>query len=79
MPWRTISGGERPAMIDAIEQDLAGIRSQCAGDQVEERALAGAIGTDHGGERTVGEIERDIVGRLDAAERFGKRAYLQHG
>jgi hypothetical protein len=57
-----------PGQVEAVEQDLAGVRPQRAGDQVEERALAGAVGADHGGERTIGEVERDIVRRLDAAE-----------
>jgi hypothetical protein len=57
-----------PGHVDAIEQDLAGVGPQRAGYQVEECALAGAIGTDHGRQRTVGEIKRNIVGRLDAAE-----------
>ena len=70
MPWRTISGGERPADVDAVEQDRPESGPQRAGDQIEERALAGAVGADHGGERTVGKVERDIVGRLDAAEGF---------
>src|SRR5437588_307293 len=65
--------------VAAVEQDLAGVRPQRAGDQVEERALAGAVGTDHGGERAISKVERDVVRRLDAAERFGKGAYLQHG
>ena len=72
-------GRRAPGHIDAVEQDLTGIRLQRAGDQVEERALAGAVRADHGGERTVGKIERDVVGRLDAAERFGEPADLQHG
>ena len=72
-------GRRAPGQIDAIEQDLAGIRLQRAGDQIEERALARAIGADDGGQRTVGEIERDVVGRLDAAEGFRERANLQHG
>src|SRR6185369_4260154 len=65
--------------FNAIEQNGAGIRLQRAGDQVEERALAGAVRADHGRERAVGEFERDVVRRLDAAERFGKPADLQHG
>jgi hypothetical protein len=72
-------GRRPPGHVDAVEQDLAGVRLQRAGDQVEERALAGAVGADHRGERAVSEVERDIVRRLDAAECFGKGTYLQHG
>ncbi|MGY3125077.1 hypothetical protein ACVWXQ_009014 [Bradyrhizobium sp. S3.14.4] len=64
--------------IDAVEQHLAGIRPQGAGDQVEERALACAVRSDHRRERTVGEVQRDVVGRLHAAEGFCEVADLEH-
>jgi len=72
-------GRRSPSHIDAVEQYLTGVRLQRTGDQVEERALAGAVGADNGGQRTVGKIERNVVGRLDAAKGFGKPADLQHG
>src|SRR5262249_20145759 len=68
-----------PGKLDAVEPDLARVRPQGAGDQVEERALARAVRADHGGERAVREIERDVVGRLHAAKGLCEVADLQHG
>ena len=72
--------GRRPSgHIDAVEQDAAGVGLQRARDQIEKRALAGPVGADHRGQRTIGKIQRDVVGRLDAAERFAEVLDFEHG
>src|SRR3954452_13837016 len=71
-------GRRQPRQLETIEPDPAVVRLQRTGDQIEERALSCAIGADHGGQRSVGKTQIDIVGRLDAAERFGEPMHLEH-
>ena len=38
--------GRRPVIVVPVEEDAAGVERLEAGDQVEQRGLAGAVGTD---------------------------------
>ena len=51
-----------------LEPDLAGGRRQVAGDQVEHRRLAGAVGADDAGDRAGRDRERDVADRRQPAE-----------
>lgn len=54
--------------IHAIEQDAAGVGLQRTRDQIEKRALAGAVGADHRSQGSIRKIQCDVLGCLDAAE-----------
>src|SRR5712691_2300763 len=56
--------------VDALapEEDAAGVAPLEAGDAVEERRLAGAVGTDEAVDPAGLEAQRDAVDRGDAAE-----------
>ena len=59
----------RRARIGApFDEDAAAIRRVDAGDHVDQRSLAGAVRTDDGGDRAIGEGEIDVAQRRDAAE-----------
>ena len=57
----------------AGELHAAGRERLQAADDVEQRGLAGAVGTDQGGDLALADLERDLVDRLEAAEvdRYG--------
>ena len=57
-----------PVDAGALEPDRAAARRREAGDEMEERGLAGAVRTDHGMELARADLERDTVDRPDAAE-----------
>src|SRR5258707_2999305 len=58
----------QPGHIAALEPDAPAIGAQGAGDQVEERGLAGAV-RPHDAEQLAGlDREADVVDREDAAE-----------
>src|SRR5581483_5853836 len=57
--------------------DLAGGRREVAGDQVEQRRLAGAVGPDDAGDRALGDREGDLADRRQAAEVLGQVADLE--
>ena len=63
----------------AIEQDLAGIGGEKAGDQIEHRGLARAARPEQRHECSGGDCERDVVDRLGRAERLAQRAQLDLG
>src|SRR6266851_4175404 len=52
------------------QDDVSGIARQVAGDQVEERGLAGAVGADDQAPLARRHLERDIADGRQAAERF---------
>src|SRR5947209_3237858 len=54
--------------ILSVEDDLAGIGPERAGDQVEEGRLAGTVRPDDRGQRAVGEVDRDVARCMDAAK-----------
>src|SRR5690606_16066603 len=65
------SGARRrpqPGDVLAPEADSALLRPVEAGDAVEQRGLAGAVGADHGRDRAFRYLEAHIAERCDAAE-----------
>ncbi len=58
----------------ALELDSAGAERQHAGDQIEGRALAGAVGADQADDAAAFDLETDIVDRDQPAECFSRRA-----
>ena len=65
--------GERRDVV-AVEQDRPGGRLENAGEQVDQRRLAGAVRADQGVAGAARELERDVVGRRQAAEALDERA-----
>ena len=63
-------GAGETADILTVEQHLAGIGRERAADQVEEGAFAGAVRADHRRQRPRRKIQRHVVDRPHAAERF---------
>ncbi len=72
------ASGERRAQIAPLEQDgaLAGLVD--AGDGVEDRGLAGAVGPDHRRDPARLDFEVDFVDRGQAAEADGEVDHLEH-
>ena len=58
-------------MRSPLERDAAGVRLQEAGDRVEERGLAGAVGADEAGDAAFRDFQRAVVDGAHAAERTG--------
>src|SRR3569832_2112562 len=58
--------------IAAEQVDRAGIGREIAGDEVELRRLAGAVGTDDEPPRAGLDIEIDVAGDVEAAERLAQ-------
>ena len=56
----------------ALECDLAGVGGQHAGDQIEERGLAGAVRSDQGVDVAGRHLDLEIVERVEAAEALGQ-------
>ncbi len=52
----------------AVEVDVALRRRVQTGEHVEERGLAGAVGTDEGDDRAERDVEVDVVDGGEAAE-----------
>ena len=65
--------GERGDVV-AVEEDGPGGRLENAGEQVDQRRLAGAVRPDQGVAGAALELERDVVGRRQAAEALDERA-----
>jgi len=63
--------------------DGAGVRQQLSGQLADQRGLAGAVRSDDGVHLSAGNIERDVVGRYDAAEPpdqiFDPKQGISHG
>ncbi len=59
------------------KRTVPALRRDLAGDQADQRGLAGSVGADHGVDFARQNIERDRVGRHNAAEAPGQTAYLQ--
>ena len=57
-----------PGRVLAREQDLAGVGALEAGDDAQQGRLAGAARAEHGRERAVGDLERDVVEGGEGAE-----------
>src|SRR6185295_993349 len=58
----------QPDDVPAEKEHLAGIRGQVAGNQVEKRGLAGAVRADDEAALALGDRERDLADRRQAAE-----------
>ena len=67
--------GERRDVV-AVERDRPRGRLEHAGEQVDQRRLAGAVRADQGVARAALDAERDVVGRRQAAEALDQRARL---
>src|SRR4029079_19377031 len=68
----------QPRDVAALEQDGAGVGAQMAGDQVEQRGLAGAVGPDDGGDLALGHAHAGVVDGQEAVEGFAQAADLEH-
>ena len=68
MPLRATRCGVEPDELLAVELDRAGVGRDGAGEQVEHRRLAGAVGADEGGDRALAQLDGEVVGGDDAAE-----------
>ncbi len=68
-------------VLDALagKGDAARIRRKDAGDQIEQRRLAGAVRADDGEDRARLDIERNIVDRDKTAEALGHALELRAG
>ncbi len=69
MPRRATAWAERPEIALALEGDLARGRPQHTGHQVEDGALAGAVGADQADDLARAHVEADIVDGNEPAER----------
>ena len=79
MPARAISSGACPAIGRPSSETAPSSGGVHAGQQVERRGLAGAVGTDQGVQRAVGDRDVDALHRLDAAETLDDVAGGKHG
>ena len=59
-----------------LRRDLAAVGGQHAGDQVEHRALAGAVRTDQRDDLGRADVERHVVDGNHAAELLARLAHL---
>src|SRR5438477_1702513 len=64
--------------VAAVERDVPAIGTQMTGDQVEERGLAGAVGSDDGADRAARHAERHAGDGHEAVEALGEIADLKH-
>ena len=75
--------GRQPGDVAAGELDGAGIRHQLSGQLADQRGLAGAVRADDRVQLARRDIEREIVGRDDAAEAadqvFDAEQGISHG
>src|SRR5690349_8152199 len=62
----------------AFEEHCAAVRADDAGDAVEQRGLAGAVGADQAEDLSAVQVERHSVERDDSAEAHGDVAHPQH-
>ena len=79
MPWRTISGGERPARSTPSSRIWP--ESGCSAPviRLKKVLLPAPFGPITAVSEPSREIERDVIRRLDAAKRFRELADLEHG
>src|SRR5690606_21556703 len=69
--------GIEPQHAAAVEPHLARIGPQVAGEHVEQRRLAGAIGPDQADQLALRHVHADAVERLEAAEALADLANLE--
>ena len=72
IPWRQLFTGAVQPAVDGPQADPTGVGPIEAGDQVEERRLAGAVGPDQAEDLAGADLEVDAVERLQAAERLAQ-------
>ena len=70
IPSCVILCGGSPAMLSPLEQDLARVRPVDAGDEVEDRRLAGAVRADHADDLALVDVQVEPVDDAQAAERL---------
>src|ERR1700722_3583876 len=63
--------------VASVELDIAALRHDLAGQESDQRGLAGTVGADDGVEFAAGNIERDPVGGHHAAEALGQAFDLE--
>ena len=68
MPRRQMRVGRQAVDAFAVEADRAGVGRKHAGDHVEQRGLAGAVGTDQREDRAGRHLEAHVVDREQAAK-----------
>jgi len=74
--------GHRPAAtadLLAANLDGAGVGTLAAGDQPQRGRLAAAAGAEQGADRTLGNVEVEVVDGDDVAEGFAQAAKAQAG
>ena len=71
--------GAEEGDVLAEQQNLAVVRFDEPGDDVEDRGLAGPVGSDEPEDLTIADTERDAVDGGDAAEALLDIAQLQRG
>src|SRR5438034_1197851 len=64
--------------VAPVEHDPPSVAAQVAGDQVEQRRLAGAVGPDDRAHAVLRHVERDARDGDEAVERLGEVAHLKH-
>ncbi len=69
--------GGKPGDLPCCEPDLAAIRAEMAGDEVEERGLSRPVGTHQRGEHARLQIEIDPIHCRDAAETARKATHAE--
>jgi hypothetical protein len=65
--------------VATVELDLARVRPEQPGDDVEQRRLAGAVGTDQPRDVTDLDVDRHVAERLQAAEADRDLAHVEEG
>src|SRR4029077_9328766 len=75
-PADRVRGGAGDLAIP--EADRASTRPQRAGDQIERRALAGAVGTDEPENLALADLEGNLVDRQKSVEALGQPRDREH-
>ena len=78
MPCRRASSGRVEVHGFAVEQNFALVRDQRAGQDLDQRGLAGAVVADHGQDLAGQQLEIGAVQGRDVAEALDQAACLEH-
>ena len=65
--------------VRALPQDHAARRTREAGDEIEQRGLARAVGAEDADDLALHDAERELRDRREAAEALGEPAHFKHG
>jgi len=71
--------GPQPRDLPSVEAHAAGVGPVDAGDHVEDRGLAGAVGSDQGVDGTGRHVEGDVVHGAQAAEALADPVEFEPG